>query len=594
MSRWLWATARWLLLLKTAAALELRPLSARGRFGLEVVGLDNVTESAPALRSAFAASRGLLLLRNLQLKREDIVELSEVFGCVEASPADGDYERLLDGDARVHEFSTVPSSGVFKGDAAMTANVEDCQYDAATGRPSWHTDQSFRSPRPLASAMYCVATPSARGVGRTLFASTVAALEDLPARARERLGRLRAAHSHAALAANFARFAGGGNSETLSKARAAALAEPAMHALVDGGALYLAPHAIDAVFDDGGPLDDSRGLVDALSARCTRARYVHAHDWVAGDYVVWNNWATMHAATGVPPSLADQRKMWRTTMTKRAGAAEVADAAVATTASAARGLVEAALIAAGSCEKQAQAAAECFVGAEIDGKPDHGLRRVAEVCDALRRGDVAGDPEIRVEKGGAVIKVDGGGGLAHPALRAAVDAISRRAKITGVAIAAITHTASTSGRLAPWVEELARRGLVAALTCNTPAYLAVPGGSADRVLGTNPLAWAAPRRDGEPVVVDMALSATSRAAVEVAAAAGEPLRPGAAVDADGAPTTDATRALDGAQLPFGGVKGALMALLVEVLAGALTGSELSVDSDDYHTMNRGMFLLAVD
>ena len=96
------------------------------------------------------------------------------------------------------------------------------------------------------------------------------------------------------------------------------------------------------------------------------------------------------------------------------------------------------------------------------------------------------------------------------------------------------------------------------------------------------------------VVVDLALAATSRAAIEVAVAAGAPLRPGDAVDAHGVSTIDAEAALAGAQLPAGGVKGALLALLVEVLAGGLTGSDLAPDSNDYHTMNRGLFLLAVD
>jgi (2R)-3-sulfolactate dehydrogenase (NADP+) len=150
----------------------------------------------------------------------------------------------------------------------------------------------------------------------------------------------------------------------------------------------------------------------------------------------------------------------------------------------------------------------------------------------------------------------------------------------------VSNTRSVSGRLAPWVERLAERGLVAVLACNTPAYLAVEG-SAEPILGTNPIAWACPRKDGRPVVVDLALAASSRAAIEVAAAAGEKLPRGVAIDADGKATRDAAAALDGgAQLPAGGIKGALLALLVEVLSGGLAGGDLAIDSDDYHTMDR--------
>ena len=82
------------------------------------------------------------------------------------------------------------------------------------------------------------------------------------------------------------------------------------------------------------------------------------------------------------------------------------------------------------------------------------------------------------------------------------------------------------------------------LACNTPAYLAVEG-SAEPCLGTNPIAWACPRKDGAaPVVVDLALAASSRAAIEVAAATGAKLPRGVAIDADGKPTRDAAAALD--------------------------------------------------
>ena len=193
-----------------------------------------------------------------------------------------------------------------------------------------------------------------------------------------------------------------------------------------------------------------------------------------------------------------------------------------------------------------------------------------------------------------VVRVDGGGGLAFGPLRDAADAVAAAAETHGAAVGIVSNTRSVSGRLAPWVERLAERGLVAVLACNTPAYLAVAG-SAEPCLGTNPIAWACPRRDGPPVVVDLALAASSRAAIEVAAAAGAKLPRGVAIDADGKPTRDAAAALDGgAQLPAGGIKGALLALLVEVLSGGLAGGDLAVDSVNYHTMDRSLFLLVVD
>ena len=282
------------LLLAAVHAIELHPLSPS--FGLEVRGItrDDLRskKAHKTLRDAFAASRGLLLLRGLRgLSCDELITLSSVFGDVEAAPADGSYETLVDDAGRVHEFATVPSSGVFQGEAC----TGEWQYDAETGKPSWHTDQSFRSPRPLASAMYCLETPG-DGVGQTVFCSTVAACEDLPARLRSKLAKLRAAHSYEQLSASFQRFAGG-TAKTLSGAR-----KEALYHLVDDGALYLAPHAISAVVDETGKAIAGSELVDALARRCTRPEYVHAHVWAPGDYVRTGARIKFHYVCSMAPS----------------------------------------------------------------------------------------------------------------------------------------------------------------------------------------------------------------------------------------------------------------------------------------------------
>ena len=97
------------------------------------------------------------------------------------------------------------------------------------------------------------------------------------------------------------------------------------------------------------------------------------------------------------------------------------------------------------------------------------------------------------------------------------------------------------------------------------------GGGAPR-LGTNPLAFAAPVAGRPALVVDLATSAVARGRIVAAQKAGRPIPEGWAVDAGGAPTTDAAAALEGALLPLGGAKGSALALMVEVLAAALTGS----------------------
>ena len=123
------------------------------------------------------------------------------------------------------------------------------------------------------------------------------------------------------------------------------------------------------------------------------------------------------------------------------------------------------------------------------------------------------------------------------------------------------------------------------------------GPGTGRVFGTNPMAWSVPLPDRAPLTVDQASSSTAFVSVRDAAAQGTPLPEGWAVDADGRPTTDPEAALDGALLPFGGYKGANIALLVELLS-SMAGGNWSMDAPPWDSGARspsvGMFVLAID
>jgi (2R)-3-sulfolactate dehydrogenase (NADP+) len=118
-------------------------------------------------------------------------------------------------------------------------------------------------------------------------------------------------------------------------------------------------------------------------------------------------------------------------------------------------------------------------------------------------------------------------------------------------------------------------------------------------MGTNPVAAAFPRRGADPLVVDMALSQVARGKILVAAKGGTPIPEGWALDAAGNPTTDAKAALGGAMLAVGGDKGALLALIVELLCCALTGAAFGFEADSFFEAegNRprlGQAILAID
>jgi (2R)-3-sulfolactate dehydrogenase (NADP+) len=257
-----------------------------------------------------------------------------------------------------------------------------------------------------------------------------------------------------------------------------------------------------------------------------------------------------------------------------------------------------ALIAAGANPRMAALTAAALVAAEAEGQSGHGLSRVAQYASFLRNGraDGAAEPVIANQRGGAVL-VDARDGLAYPAVALAVEEVARRAAEHGVAFAGITNS-HHSGAMGLPVAALAKRGLVALAFTNSPAAMPVPGGKR-ALMGTNPVAAAFPRRDADPLVIDMALSEVARGKILFAAKEGRPIPEGWALDAEGNPTTDAKAAMGGIMLAMGGTKGALLALVVELLCCALTGAAFGFEADSFFEEqgNRprlGQAILAVD
>lgn len=265
----------------------------------------------------------------------------------------------------------------------------------------------------------------------------------------------------------------------------------------------------------------------------------------------------------------------------------------------AESLAHRALTTAGASPAMAAATARTLVAAEAQGQAGHGLSRVPQYCAFLRNGraDGAAVPAIIAERGGAAL-VDARHGLAYPALDLAVAEAARRAAAQGVAFIGITNS-HHAGAMGIPVAALARdHGLVALAFTNSPAAMPVPGGRRP-LLGTNPVAAAFPRRQDGPLVIDMALSEVARGKVMLAAKEGRPIPEGWAIDAEGRPTTDPDAALSGAMLAMGGTKGALLALVVELLCCALTGAAFGHEADSFFVDegNRprlGQAILAID
>jgi len=236
----------------------------------------------------------------------------------------------------------------------------------------------------------------------------------------------------------------------------------------------------------------------------------------------------------------------------------------------ARALATRALQANGASLANAASTAAALVAAEADGQAGHGLTRVASYSAQLRVGKVDGRaaPELSKTRA-AALRINAKGGLAYPALDLAISELAPLAREAGVAVAGVyaSHHIGQAGRS---VERLADQGLVALVVSNTPQAMAFHGG-AKPMMGTNPLAFAAPLSGRAPLVIDMALTLVARSKIVAAQKAGQAIPADWATDAQGRPTTDPAAALAGALAPAGGAKGAALALMVEILCGALAG-----------------------
>ena len=261
-------------------------------------------------------------------------------------------------------------------------------------------------------------------------------------------------------------------------------------------------------------------------------------------------------------------------------------------------LAASALVAHGFSEAQAGAIATTVAAAERDGCTSHGLLRIPFYVAALANPgtDARAEPTVSADDS-AVVHVDARGGFCPLALEAGLPPLGDAARRHGIAALAIRRAYNIAA-LWPEVERLASEGLVAFAFTASNAYVA-PAGGTRPVYGTNPMAFGFPREGRPPLVFDQASSASARGEIQLHERAGKRLPQGWAIDAQGRPTDDPAAALAGAQLPFGGHKGAALALMVELLAGALIGEPLSVDASAHDVAGTGApfggeFLIAID
>jgi LDH2 family malate/lactate/ureidoglycolate dehydrogenase len=241
--------------------------------------------------------------------------------------------------------------------------------------------------------------------------------------------------------------------------------------------------------------------------------------------------------------------------------------------------------------------ADCMVFAHMRGFDTHGLPCLAGYVEGIEQGRIAARPQLCIERPMPwSARIDAGNGLGHIAARLAMRQAVDAAASFGVGAAAVRRS-NHFGAASCYSMQALPANCIGIVTSNAAAA-AAPYGALEQFLGTNPLSVAVPALNAPSFVIDMATTEGSRKKVRQALAQGTPLPVGWAVDKDGCPTTDPQAALDGVMLPFGGMKGSAITLLLDILAGVLTGAEfggrvLSVMTNQERESGNGHFMLAL-
>ena len=256
------------------------------------------------------------------------------------------------------------------------------------------------------------------------------------------------------------------------------------------------------------------------------------------------------------------------------------------------------LLANGCDEETAIILADLIMKAERDGSLSHGLFRLPAYVLGLKSGKINGKARPEVKKiSPSVIKVLGNNCLAPMVLNKGLPELIKTAKENGVAVLAINNSHHMAA-MWPETEMIAEQGLVA-FACTSYKPAVAPTGATKPLFGTNPISFAWPRPGKTPVVYDMATASMALGEVQVAKREGHKVPIGTGLNKDGKETTDPGEIADGGVLlPFGGYKGSGIAMMVELLAGALVGDNFSYetaakDNNDGGPPSGGEFILAI-
>lgn len=258
-----------------------------------------------------------------------------------------------------------------------------------------------------------------------------------------------------------------------------------------------------------------------------------------------------------------------------------------------------ALVAAGTSEENARPLADATAETEADGIASHGLAYIPVYCEHVQCGKVDGSAKPTLSTPApSVVIADAATGFPHPAISLGFEKLVPTTRQQGVAALGVRNSYNC-GVLGYHTRNLAKQGLLAFGFTNAPASIAPVGGN-KRMFGTNPISLAVPDSSGgAEVLIDQSASVIARSEIMKCAREGKQIPDTWAYGPDGLSTTDPEIALTGSMAPAGGYKGVGIAMMVEIMAAAMTGATLGIDASPFTGTvggppKTGQFFLAVD
>ncbi len=215
--------------------------------------------------------------------------------------------------------------------------------------------------------------------------------------------------------------------------------------------------------------------------------------------------------------------------------------------------------------------ADYLIKAELVGASSHGLSRLKMYCERIKKKIINPKPKIKIKKiSQSIAHIDGNNSIGFVAADIGIKTAIKCAKKTGIGLVAIKNSGHY-GLSSFYAEQAVKKNFMVLCFTNAPPAIA-PYGTKKSLFGTNPICFGTPTGGKVPFILDTSVSMINRGKIRVAAKLGHKIPLGVALDKFGKPTTNATKALKGVQLPIAGFRGSGLAWMVDIMSGVLTGA----------------------